>query len=108
MDFITSPGFLDGSAHARERAGLPVGTGPYRVVTPEAVFGFDEKTHYMTLLAIAQWVEVKDVLEKMDFEPMLAPKVERLEPPTEEELVVLRTQVDPGGGTIGEGKWVNL
>jgi glutaconate CoA-transferase subunit B len=108
MDFITSPGFLDGSPRAREKAGLPAGTGPYRVVTPEAVFGFDEQTHYMKLLAIAQWVEVKDVLDKMEFEPMLAPKIERLEPPTEEELAVLRVNVDPGGGTIGEGKWINL
>jgi glutaconate CoA-transferase subunit B len=77
-------------------------------VTPEAVFGFDEETRYMKLLAIAEWVEVKDVLEKMDFEPMIASKVERLEPPTEEELQVLRVNVDPGGGTIGEGKWINL
>jgi glutaconate CoA-transferase subunit B len=108
MDFITSPGYLDGSLHARERAGLPAGTGPYRIVTPEAVFGFDEKTHYMKLLATAEWVEVKDVLEKMDFEPMIAPNLERLEPPTEEELEVLRVYIDPGGGTIGEGKWINL
>lgn len=108
MDFITSPGYLDGAPNAREKAGLPADTGPYRVVTPEAVFGFDEKTHYMTLLAIAEWVEVKDVLAKMDFEPILAQKIERLEPPHEEELEVLRTQVDPRGGTIGEGKWINL
>jgi glutaconate CoA-transferase subunit B len=108
MDFITSPGYLDGSPHARERAGLPTGSGPYRVVTPEAVFGFDEKTRYMKLLAIAEWVEAKDVLEKMDFEPMLADKIARLEPPTEEELETLRTYVDPAGGTIGEGKWINL
>lgn len=108
IDFITSPGYLDGSPNARERAGLPQGTGPYRVVTPEAVFGFDEETRYMKLLAIAQWVEVKDVLEKMDFEPMIAAKVERLEPPTEEALEILRTRVDPTGQVIGEGKWINL
>ena len=108
IDFITSPGYLDGSAHAREKAGLPANTGPYRVVTPEAVFGFDDQTRYMKLLAIAEWVEVKDVLEEMDFEPMIAEKVDRLEPPTEEELQILRINVDPGGGTIGEGKWINL
>jgi len=108
MDFITSPGYLDGSPHARERAGLPAGTGPYRVITPEAMFGFDEETHYMKLLAIAEWVEVEDVLEKMDFEPMIADKLERLEPPTEEELEVLRVYVDPAGQTIGEGKWIHI
>lgn len=108
MDFITSPGFLDGSPGAREKAGLPVGSGPYRVVTPEAVFGFDEKTRYMKLLAIAQWVKVEDVLGKMEFEPMMATKIERLEPPTEEELGVLRAFIDPGGERIGAGKWIHI
>jgi glutaconate CoA-transferase subunit B len=28
VDFITSPGYLDGTPEARERAGLPAGTGP--------------------------------------------------------------------------------
>ncbi len=108
VDFVTSPGYLDGSPGARERAGLPAGSGPYRVITPEAVFGYDEETRYMKLLAISEWVEVNDVLEKMDFEPMVADRVERLEPPTEEELEVLRVYVDPRGQTIGSQKWINL
>ena len=107
MDFISSPGFLDGSPGARERAGLPAGTGPYRLFTPEAMFGYDEETRYMKLLAVAEWVEVEDVLEKMDFEPMIAPRIERLAPPTEEELEVLRVRLDPGGVSIG-GKWIHL
>jgi glutaconate CoA-transferase subunit B len=108
IDFITSPGFLDGSPHAREKAGLPPNTGPYRVITPEAMFGFDEETHYMKLLAHSEWVTIKDVLDKMDFEPMVAPKLEILESPTEEELQVLRVNFDPNGTIIGEGKWINL
>lgn len=108
IDFITSPGFLDGSPNAREKAGLPKNTGPYRVVTSEAVFGFDEPTHFMTLLAIAEWTEVKDILERMSFEPMIARNLERLAPPEEEELETLRVFIDPRGGTIGEGKWINL
>jgi len=108
IDFITSPGFLDGSPHAREKAGLPPNTGPYRVITPEAIFGFDEETHYMKLLGHSEWVTVKDVLDKMDFEPIVASKLEILESPTEEELQVLRVFIDPRGGTIGGGKWINL
>jgi glutaconate CoA-transferase, subunit B len=108
MDFITSPGFLDGSPGAREKAGLPKGSGPYRVITPEAMFGYDEDTRYMKLLSIAEWVEVKDVLEKMDFEPMIASKVSRMELPTEEELDVLRVHIDPRGQTIGAGNWIHL
>ena len=62
----------------------------------------------MKLLAIAEWVEVNDALEKMDFEPMVAAEVERLEPPTEEELEVLRVYVDPRRQTTGGEKWINL
>src|SRR4030067_2355765 len=40
VDFLTSPGYLTGPG-AREKAGLPAGTGPYRVVTSKALFGFD-------------------------------------------------------------------
>jgi glutaconate CoA-transferase subunit B len=58
LDFMSSPGFLDGSAGARECAGLLPETGPYRVVTERAVFGFDEATRRMQLLAIAPWTSV--------------------------------------------------
>lgn len=108
VDFISSPGFLDGSPGARERAGLPADSGPYRLHTPEAMFGYDEETRYMKLIAIAEWVEVEDVLAKMDFEPLIAPKVDRLKPPTEEELEVLRVHIDPTGVTISEGDWIHL
>lgn len=99
---------MDGSPEARERAELPAGTGPYHVITPQALFGCDEETYYMKLLAIAQWVTVQDVLETMDFEPIVPDKVEKLNPPTEEELLVLRVEVDPRGQTIGEGRWIEL
>jgi glutaconate CoA-transferase, subunit B len=108
VDFITSPGYLDGSPRAREKAGLPAGTGPYRVFTPQATFGYDEKTHYMKLLAMAKWVTLKDILANMEFEPIIPDKIETIEPPTEEELMVLRGQLDPTGRAIGEGKWIDL
>jgi glutaconate CoA-transferase subunit B len=44
-DFSSSPGYIDGTPGARERAGLPAGTGPWKVVTERAIFGFDEETH---------------------------------------------------------------
>jgi len=108
VDFISSPGYIDGSPNAREKAGLPAGTGPYRVLTPEAMFGYDEQTRYMRLLAVARWVTVGEVLAKMDFEPLVAEEVEKLKPPTEEELTVIRTQIDPRGQTTGTGKWIEL
>ena len=107
LDFVSSPGFLDGSPGARERAGMPSGTGPYRVVTERALFGFDDDTRRMKLLAVAPWSSVEDVLSDMEFEPVVPAHVETLEPPTERELDVLRTQVDPSGHTIA-GDWIVL
>ncbi len=43
VDFVTTPGYLAGPG-AREAAGLPAGTGPYKVITDLAVLGFDETT----------------------------------------------------------------
>ena len=34
LDFVTSPGYLDGSPQARETAGLPAQTGPYPKESP--------------------------------------------------------------------------
>ncbi|MGD0764763.1 MAG: CoA-transferase [Dehalococcoidia bacterium] len=105
-DFVSSPGYLDGSPGARERAGLPAGTGPYRVVTERALFGFDEKTHMMRLDAIAPWISLDEVLERMDFTPLIAEPMGVLEPPTEEELTVIRAEIDPGGFTLARGEWI--
>ena len=107
LDFMSSPGFLDGSPGARERAGMPAETGPYRVVTERAVFGFDDETRRMKLLAVAPWSSIDEVLGEMEFAPLVAADVAPLDPPTEEELAMLRANIDPTGRTIS-GDWITL
>lgn len=107
LDFMSSPGFLDGSSGARERAGMPPETGPYRVVTERALFGFDDATRRMQLIAVAPWSSVDEVLTDMEFEPLIAKEMRVLDPPTDRELEILRTQVDPTGRTIA-GEWILL
>ena len=107
LDFMSSPGFLDGSPDARERAGLPPETGPWRVVTEMATFDFDDETRRMRLRAIAPWTTVDGVLAEMEFEPLVAPSLETMEMPSEEELAALRADVDPGGRTI-RGRWITV
>jgi glutaconate CoA-transferase subunit B len=106
VDFISSPGFLDGPG-ARERAGLPPGTGPWRVYTPWAMFGYDTDCQLM-LQGISPFVTVDQVLAEMSFKPKIAPKLERLEVPTEEELLVLRTKIDVAGQVTDRGRWIEL
>lgn len=94
LDFMTSPGYLTGPG-ARERAGLPRGTGPYRVVTSQALFGFEEASKQMALLGVLQGQSADQVVHGMGFEPLVADKVEALEPPTGKELAILREEIDP-------------
>ncbi len=51
LDFLTTPGYLGGPG-AREAAGLPLGTGPYRVVTDLAVLGYHPETCRMRVLSL--------------------------------------------------------
>jgi glutaconate CoA-transferase subunit B len=108
LDFMSSPGYLDGTPGAREQAGLPANTGPYKVITQEAIFDFDEKTHQMRLIGMMPWVTEEQVLSKMEFEPLIADKLERMEPPTDEQLTIIRSQIDPGGMTVSRGEWISI
>src|ERR1700716_2063845 len=57
VDFVTSPGFLDGGTTRHDR-GLPAG-GMYRVVTDLGIFGFDDQKRRMSILALHDGVTVK-------------------------------------------------
>ncbi|MEK7246992.1 MAG: CoA-transferase [Chloroflexota bacterium] len=107
-DFVSSPGYLDGTPGARERAGLPSGTGPWRIVTAEAMFGFVEATHEMRLDAIAPWITVEEVLTQMDFRPLIADKLGVMQIPGEQELKMIRADIDPSGLSTGRGEWMTI
>src|ERR1700677_3786509 len=49
LDFLTTPGYLTGLG-AREAAGLPAGTGPYRVITDLAILGYHPESCRMLVL----------------------------------------------------------
>ncbi len=104
VDFISSPGFLDGSEGARERAGLPANTGPWRVYTPWATYDYEERR--LRLIERSPWVTVDEILEQCDFPPRLAPEIDVSDAPTEEELDVYRTRLDVRGQTMDRGVWV--
>ncbi len=94
VDFLTSPGYLTGPG-AREKAGLPAGTGPYRVVTSKGLFGFDDETKRMTLIAVLRGLDPEDVVRDMLFRPLMDGKIGEIAPPTDEELRLLREEIDP-------------
>jgi glutaconate CoA-transferase subunit B len=100
VDFITSPGYLTGPG-AREAAGLPAGTGPYKVITDLAVMGFHEQTRRMQVESLHPEVTLARVQENTGFELPPAEVLGQTSPPSERELHILRREVDPYGYVIG-------
>ena len=93
VDFLTTPGYLSGPG-AREEAGLPAGTGPYRVVTNLAIMGYHPDSKRMMLLATQPGISVEQVIENTAFELLLANVLDENPPPSDDELRILRDEVD--------------
>lgn len=92
VDFITSPGYLRGGI-SRQEAGLPSG-GTLNVITNYCIFQCDPETKRLSIQAIYPGVEMKQIFENMDFVPDISDAVATLNPPTTEELAILR-ELDP-------------
>jgi glutaconate CoA-transferase subunit B len=80
-------------AESRRGAGLTAG-GMYRVVTDLGVFGFEERSKRMQLLALHPGVTAEDVQENTGFELLIAADLAVTHPPSEDELMALR-HLDP-------------
>ncbi len=100
VSFITTPGYINGPG-AREEAGLPRGTGPFRVITNLALMGFDDETCRMKLISVHPGVTVDQVRENTGFDLIIPDDVATSPSPTENELTVLRG-IDPDGIIIGK------
>lgn len=98
VDYITTPGYLSGPG-ARERAGLPRDSGPYRVITQLGVYGFDEATKEMTLLALHPGVTLEDVRANSGYEVPAADRLQVTPPPSAEDRRIL-SEIDPTGLVI--------
>jgi glutaconate CoA-transferase subunit B len=94
LDFLTSPGHLKSTG---ERAALGLsGHGPEVVVTDKSVFTFEKVTGEMALLSLHPGVELAEVRAVVGWEIKVAPGLQETEPPTAEELRLLREELDPG------------
>jgi glutaconate CoA-transferase subunit B len=94
LDFLTTPGYLTGDG-AREAAGLPPGTGPYRVITDLAVMGYHEQTKRMEVHSLHPGVSLEQVRAHTGFELGARQPLTQTAPPTAQELQILRDEVDP-------------
>src|SRR6267143_6935031 len=100
LDFLTTPGYLTGPG-AREAAGLPPGTGPYRVITDLAVLGYHDQTRRMQILSLHPGISLEQVRQATGFELSVKDPLAPTVPPSDVELQILRDEVDPHRYIIG-------
>ena len=102
IDFVTTPGYLEGG-DSRYEAGLLRGTGPYMVITDIGVYGYHPTSKEMQLINLNPGKTLEDVKANSGFEILIPDKYGVVEPPTEEELRILREEVDSDRLIIGRG-----
>jgi glutaconate CoA-transferase subunit B len=92
VEFITSPGYLQGGG-SRRAAGLLAG-GPKAIITDLAELGFDPDSKRMRIEALHPGVSVAQVQANTGFVLDVADELRVTEPPGAQELQVLR-HLDP-------------
>lgn len=94
VDFITGAGHLTGG-NSRLEQGIPGEGGPGDIVTNLAVMRYDRTSGCIKITSTHEGVDVQEVIENTGFELRHTDPVPTTEAPTEDELRVLRTEVDP-------------
>jgi acyl CoA:acetate/3-ketoacid CoA transferase beta subunit len=98
VSFVTSPGYLRGGDD-RRAAGLR--GGPSRVITDKAIFGFDPESKRMRLESIHPGATLEDILSNLSFQPIVPEELPTTEPPTVEQVRIIREEIDPEGMYAG-------
>ena len=94
-DFITSAGFLSGRRE-REAKGLR-GSGPQAVVTDLGILTPDQETGELILTALHAGATIEQAIKNTGWKLKVADDLKTTEPPTDEELRLLREELDPTG-----------
>ena len=95
IDFRTSPGHSGDPAHDAARGWH--GSGPTSVVTDLATYAFDAAAGEMVLRLTHPGVTVDDVRASMGWDPSIAEDLGVTLAPSDEELRLIREELDPGG-----------
>jgi len=91
VDFITSPGFVDGP-EARRKLGMP-GQGPAMVITNLGCYEFAEGE--MLLTSLHPGCTLVEIRENVGWEVRIAADLKTTAEPTTEELRIIREDLDP-------------
>lgn len=94
VDFVTGVGWLKGG-RSREEAGIAIGGGPQLVLTNKAIFDFHPDSRRMRIRSIHPGVTLDDVKAAMGFVPEIPGDIPETEPPSAEQLTLIREVIDP-------------
>ncbi len=95
LDYRTAIGFGNGPG-SRQKLGLR-GGGPALVISPRGVMDFDERTLRLRLRSVHQGQSVEELVDNTGCTLIVPQTVPWTKPPSDQELAVLRRQVDRGG-----------
>jgi len=95
-DYISAYGWGSGGADARTKLGIP-GGGPKYCVTPLCVMEFAEETRRMRLKSVHPGISAETVKRETGCALEIPASVPETEPPSAQELSVLRSRVDREG-----------
>jgi glutaconate CoA-transferase, subunit B len=95
IDFRTSPGHSGDPEHDAARGWW--GSGPTSVVTDLGTYAFDRETGEMVLQTLHPGVTLERVRESMGWEPKVAEGIGETPAPSNDELRLIREELDPGG-----------
>lgn len=94
VDFITTPGYINGPGE-REKWGMPEGSGPEVMITNKAILKFDADTCEAYLASYHPGCTIEEIQECTPWNLKVADDVHETQPPTDEELRVIREVLDP-------------
>lgn len=92
--FVDKIDFVSGLGHGPART---AGSGPQYLVSDLGQFDFEPQSGRMRLTSLHAGVPLRRVIAKTGFELIIPDEVPETEPPTAEQLRLLREQIDPLG-----------
>jgi len=96
LTFVPQLDFLSGLGHNKARTH---GSGPKYLVSNLGQFDFngDDPNHRLRLISHHREASIKQIQAKTGFKLIIAPNVQETPPPSDEELRLLRQEIDPHG-----------
>jgi glutaconate CoA-transferase subunit B len=90
LDYLTSPGYLDGGDSRDISGHFLKGSGPCKLISRKGIFEFDQVTKEMFLAYNHPGITVEEIKKDIPWELKVSPGLTETKPPSDEELEFTR------------------